>query len=138
MNVKKKISIIGAGTIGTALGNILSENGCGEVLLLSVEEKVVSSINEEHINARYFPGYHLRHELRATTDVSQLKDSSVIFLAIPSVVLLDYLKSLGIGCQVGYRDNAKKRDNTLIVRGIRSGDREKIPATFQNFKVKVE
>ena len=52
--------------------------------------------------------------------------------------LLDYLKSLGIGCKVGYRDNAKKRDNTLIVRGIRSGDREKIPATFQNFKVKAE
>jgi glycerol-3-phosphate dehydrogenase (NAD(P)+) len=94
MNVKKKISIIGAGTIGTALGNILSENGCGEVMLLSVEENVVSSINEQHINARYFPGYHLHHELRATTDISQLKDSSLIFLAIPSVVLLDYLKSI--------------------------------------------
>jgi hypothetical protein len=38
--------------------------------------------------------------------------------------LLDHLKSLGISCQVGYLDNAKKRDNTLIVIGIRSGDME--------------
>lgn len=94
MDVKKKISIIGAGAIGTALGNILSENGSGDVLLVSVEENVVRSINEQHINARYFPGYHLHTDLKATTDVSQLKGSSVIFLAIPSVVLLDYLKSI--------------------------------------------
>ncbi len=94
MNAKKKISIIGAGTIGTALGNILSENGCREVLLVSVEENVVKSINEQHINARYFPGHHLHTGLRATTDVSLMKGSSVIFLAIPSVVLFDYLNSI--------------------------------------------
>ncbi|MCX6287509.1 MAG: NAD(P)-binding domain-containing protein [Bacteroidetes bacterium] len=94
MKGKKKIAIIGAGTIGTALGNILSENGSGEVLLISIEENVVLSINDQHINARYFPGHHLHGDLKATTDVGQLKGSSVIFLAIPSVAMLDYLKSI--------------------------------------------
>ncbi|MCX6284546.1 MAG: hypothetical protein NTW31_09970 [Bacteroidetes bacterium] len=94
MKGKKKISIIGAGTIGTAIGTILSENSSGEVLLLSVEETVVGSINEQHINAKYFPGHHLHGDLKATTDVSRLTGSSVIFLAIPSVVMLDYLKSI--------------------------------------------
>jgi len=93
MKEKKKISVIGAGTIGTALGNILSENGC-EVLLLSIEDNVVRSINEQHINARYFPGHHLHSDLRATTDASLMNGSSVIFLAIPSVAMLDYLSSI--------------------------------------------
>jgi glycerol-3-phosphate dehydrogenase (NAD(P)+) len=101
MNAKKKISIIGAGTIGTALGNILSENGSGEVLLISVEENVVRSVNEQHINARYFPGYHLHSGLRAATDVSRLSDSSVIFLAIPSVALINYLSSISANIPSG-------------------------------------
>ena len=94
MKGNKKISIIGAGTIGTALGNILSENGAGEVILNSIEENVVRSINEQHINARYFPGHHLHVNLRATTDVAELNGSEVIFLAIPSVIMLDYVRSI--------------------------------------------
>jgi len=94
MKHKDKISIIGAGTIGTALGNILSENGAGEILLVSIEEGVVRSVNDHHINSRYFPGHHLHEDLRATSDISELQGSSVIFLAIPSVVLLDYLLSV--------------------------------------------
>ena len=94
MKARKKISVIGAGTIGTALGNILSENEAGEVILFSIEEKVVRSVNEDHVNSRYFPGYHLHPDLKAATDVSRLNGSAVIFLAIPSVVLLDYLRSI--------------------------------------------
>ena len=52
--------------------------------------------------------------------------------------LLDHLKTLGIGCQVGYAEKTKDRDNTLIVKGIRSGDRAKVPETFQDFKVRIE
>ena len=94
MEEKKKIIIIGAGTIGTALGNILSENSSGEIVLLSIEENVVRSINEQHINARYFPGHHLHQDLKATTDVSVMSGAMVIFLAIPSVIMLDYLRSI--------------------------------------------
>jgi len=97
MKGNNKIAIIGAGTIGTALGNILSENGSAEVLLISIEENVVRSINEQHINARYFPGHHLHSELKATSDIGQLKGNSVIFLAIPSVIMLDYLNSIRAG-----------------------------------------
>jgi len=87
-----KISIIGAGTIGTALGNILSENGSGEVILISIEENVVWSINEQHINARYFPGHHLHPDLKATTNPEFLKGSSVIFLAISTIVFCSSLR----------------------------------------------
>jgi glycerol-3-phosphate dehydrogenase (NAD(P)+) len=88
------ISFVGAGTIGTALGNIIAETDRHRVRLLSIEEKVVNSINSEGINTRYFPTLHLHPELKATTDAGQISDSDIIFLAIPSVFLMDYLASI--------------------------------------------
>jgi glycerol-3-phosphate dehydrogenase (NAD(P)+) len=88
------ISIIGAGTIGTALGNIIAESGMHQVKLLSIEEQVVNSINSEGINTKYFPTLHLHPSLKATNEAGQMMDSHIIFLAIPSVVLMDYMISL--------------------------------------------
>jgi glycerol-3-phosphate dehydrogenase (NAD(P)+) len=94
MKLNKNISIIGAGTIGTAIGNILAENGKGGVLLHSVEEAVVNSINNKHVNSRYFPGFHLHPDLKASLDNRLLHEASIIFLAIPSVSLMGYLRSI--------------------------------------------
>ncbi len=88
------ISFIGAGTIGTALGNIIAATENHKVKLLSIEEEVVNSINSEGINAKYFPTLHLHPSLKATTDTGQIKNSDIIFLAIPSVVLMDYMESI--------------------------------------------
>jgi len=94
MKDKKNITFIGAGMIGTALGNILAENDSGNVLLHSIEKTVVRSISEIHINTKYFPTLHLHSSLKATTDNRGIHTSDVIFLAIPSVVLLEYLKEI--------------------------------------------
>jgi glycerol-3-phosphate dehydrogenase (NAD(P)+) len=94
MKKMKKTVLVGAGTIGTALGNILAEIGNTEVLLLSVEEKVVHSVNQLHINSRYFPGHHLHPRLKASYDPAVLKGASVVFLAIPSVAIIEYLLSI--------------------------------------------
>ena len=94
MKEKETITFIGAGMIGTALGNILAENGAGNVLLHSIEKEVVKSITETGINAKYFPTLQLHSSLQATTDNRRLHNSGVIFLAVPSAILLDYLKSI--------------------------------------------
>lgn len=88
------ICFIGAGTIGTALGNILAENGSGDILLHSVEPGIVRAINETHINSKYFPTLRLHPAVRATGDDDQLGNAGIIFLAIPSVVMTDYLLSI--------------------------------------------
>jgi glycerol-3-phosphate dehydrogenase (NAD(P)+) len=88
------ITFIGAGTIGTALGNILAENGTGNILLHSVEPKVVDDINSTHVNTKYFPTLHLHPSLVATTDDSRLTSSGIIFLGIPSTILIGYLKGI--------------------------------------------
>ena len=93
-NQQYNIALIGAGTIGTALGNILAEAGLESILLLSIEHQVVENINHTHINSKYFPTLHLHPGLVATTDERMLEHCKIIFLAIPSVVMIDYLKKI--------------------------------------------
>ena len=67
-NQREKIAIIGAGTIGTALGNILAGTGKATILLHSIEKPIVESINRVHINTKYFPALQLHPDLQATRD----------------------------------------------------------------------
>jgi glycerol-3-phosphate dehydrogenase (NAD(P)+) len=90
MNIRN-ITIIGGGTIGTALGNTLAKKQENEILILSIEKDVIDSINETRYNAKYFPGIRLSRYLRATGDESVLANSDAIFLAIPSNVTVEYV-----------------------------------------------
>jgi glycerol-3-phosphate dehydrogenase (NAD(P)+) len=87
-----KIAFIGAGAIGTSLGNSLVKNPSLDVTLVSIEEEVVSSINEDHINRKYFPGITLNHRLKATLSTDPVKTAYILFMAIPSVETVHYLK----------------------------------------------
>ena len=91
---RQKIVFIGAGTIGTALGNIITETGRSDVILHSIEPGVVDTINNTSINNKYFPTIRLDPILKATTENGVLSLADVIFLAIPSVILIDYLTGI--------------------------------------------
>jgi len=86
-----KICIVGAGSIGTALGNALAVRPELNVCLLSIEREVVNTITTEHINQKYFPNIRLNPRLKATTNVHVLEDTNLIFLAIPSVNTEEYV-----------------------------------------------
>jgi len=88
----KNIVFLGAGSIGTALGNSLAVRQDLNVSLLSVEPDVVETINNSHINQKYFPNIRLSQALLATTDNNILKDAGVVFIAIPSVAVVDYMQ----------------------------------------------
>ncbi len=85
------ICIIGAGSIGTALGNALVQNRNLKVTLLSIEKDTVKNINTENINKKYFPNILLNKKLKATTEINILNNSEIIFLAIPSSQVIRYL-----------------------------------------------
>lgn len=91
---KEQITFIGAGAIATALGNILAEKTGYRVILHSIDDDVVHSITTNHLNPNYFPSIHLHTSLKATTNNQVLRDSSLLFLAIPSVSLIGYLDSI--------------------------------------------
>jgi len=88
----KNIVIIGAGAIGTALGNSILKNQGLDVTLVSIEPDVVDSINQYHINHKYFPAVALNPILKATLDKHTITGADLLFMAIPSVETVRYLQ----------------------------------------------
>jgi len=90
----QNIVFLGAGSIGTSLGNSLAVRDDLNVSLLSVEQDVVDTITSKHINQKYFPNIRLSHSLKATTNEEILKNAGVVFIAIPSVAVVDYMQNI--------------------------------------------
>ena len=79
----EKVGIIGAGSLGTALAQIVSQN-VDEVCLYLRREELANTINETGINNEYYPNTKLEKNIIATNDYNDLKDCNIIFLSIPS------------------------------------------------------
>lgn len=94
MKQKNQTSIvfIGSGAIATSLGNILAADDDNTVYMLSIEQDVIESVNNRHINSNYFPGIQLHPHLKAGDDKTKLSNADLIFLAIPSSTIVAYLK----------------------------------------------
>ena len=79
-----KISVLGAGSWGTALALLLSNNG-HEVTLWSVIEQEVEMLKDKREHESKLPGVKLPEEMEITTDLEGcLKDPDVAVLAVPS------------------------------------------------------
>lgn len=91
---QQNVVIIGAGVIGTALGNVLAARNDLNVTLHSVESDSVEEINRDHFNSRYFPTLKLHERLTATGGNNILETAGLVFLAIPSGVIMEYIQTL--------------------------------------------
>lgn len=81
--MEKRATVLGAGAWGTAISNLLAENGC-DVTLWCYESDVASEINNQKTNSRYLPDLKLHEKVRATSDIAQaLNFSSIVVEAIP-------------------------------------------------------
>lgn len=87
----RKIVFIGSGAIATAIGDVLAAKNKDEIYLLSIENEVIEMVNTRHVNTTYFPKCKLNENLKATNDKNVLLEANVIFLAIPSNVVVGYL-----------------------------------------------
>jgi len=92
MEDKIKICFVGSGTISTALANVMAQKPNHEVFLLSVEQEVVDSVSNDHINRKYFPNVILHKSLKATFDKNILTEADIIFFGIPSNVVVSYVR----------------------------------------------
>jgi glycerol-3-phosphate dehydrogenase len=88
------IIVLGAGTFGTAIGNELSVNKDNNVILFSRNKDKVNEINTLHTNKSCFPNKHLTKSLSATLDKNKIKNADVIFIALPSSVIIEILNAL--------------------------------------------
>lgn len=90
-----KISVIGAGSWGTALSILLHNNG-HEVTTWSIIEEEVKMLNEKREHASKLPGVKIPDEIEFTTDLeASLKGRDVVVLAVPSPFTRSTAHSMG-------------------------------------------
>ncbi|WP_125704780.1 NAD(P)H-dependent glycerol-3-phosphate dehydrogenase [Lacticaseibacillus daqingensis] len=80
----KKVAVLGAGSWGTVLANLLVENG-HEVALWTHDATQVPEINDHHTNQHYLPDFQLHETLQATADLpAAIAGADVILFVVPT------------------------------------------------------
>ncbi len=89
-----KIAVIGAGSWGTTLANLLSEKG-HKVDLWVREEEVYHQIKKERVNKIFLPDMELVPQLNPVSSYEEaLAEKELILLAVPSHVFREVLNNI--------------------------------------------
>ncbi|MDO5792699.1 MAG: NAD(P)H-dependent glycerol-3-phosphate dehydrogenase [Turicibacter sp.] len=115
----KNITVVGAGSWGTALAQVLCDNK-NNVMLYDLNQDVVNDINQNHQNSRFFADLKLPSSLVATTNLKEaLKDAQMILLSVPTKVIRAVLKSIN-----------QELDHSVIIinasKGIEPGTHKRV------------
>lgn len=94
MRRKNNIVVAGGGVFGTSMAERLAWNSENHVVIHSVEQDVVQTINGQHRNVKYFPTRFLNMNLTASGDYSVFGDADAIFLVIPSKAIVSFSQEM--------------------------------------------
>lgn len=90
----ENVTILGAGSWGTALANVLAENG-HNTLLWTHRIDQANEINEQHTNDKYLPNVQLPSQLTATANLQEaLNHSDIIVVAVPTKAIQEVCHSM--------------------------------------------
>ncbi|QJD70972.1 NAD(P)H-dependent glycerol-3-phosphate dehydrogenase [Marinobacterium sp. LSUCC0821] len=92
MATVSKVAVLGGGSFGTVIANLVAEKGIPAHLWVRTPE-TADAINQSRVNSRYVPKLTLADSLLASSDIeSVLSGAEVVFIAIPSSSFRSVLK----------------------------------------------
>jgi glycerol-3-phosphate dehydrogenase (NAD(P)+) len=84
MGDSRSVAVLGGGSFGTVIGNIIAANG-HRVRLWMRNADLASEINAGRENSEYLPGYQLHENLFATALLDEaIGEADILFVAVPS------------------------------------------------------
>lgn len=93
-NKSKPIAVLGAGSWGTALAMLLSQNG-HQVNLWSHNEKHAEAMQKEHCNSHYLANLLFPKTLSVTSNLEKaIKDADEILIVVPSHAFRSTVKNI--------------------------------------------
>lgn len=133
--MRKKASVIVAGSWGTALASVIADNEY-DVMIWSRNEEQVKEINEQHTNHRFLKEVKLSERIRATTSLQEaLEGSKAVVLVVPSAGMRDVVSQLRpfitnemliIHATKGFEPNTLQRMSHVIADELPDYDRNRI------------
>ncbi len=91
---EKTVGVIGGGAWGTGLAQALAR-GNHKVQIWALEDEVVESINKEHENKKFLPGYTLSDRITCSKDIIEVATGKeFLIIASPSLYLASTLKKI--------------------------------------------
>jgi glycerol-3-phosphate dehydrogenase (NAD(P)+) len=79
-----RVAVLGGGSFGTVIANIVAHNGHAVTLWMRNDERA-DIVNASRENPTYLPGYELDPGLQATTDLQlSVATADIVFVAVPS------------------------------------------------------
>lgn len=136
--MSNKIAVLGAGSWGSMLANLLVGNN-EEVMLWSRDSEQVVTMNRWHINPQYMKDFKYSPDLKATDDMEEaVRDAEYILMVIPTkglrevagnlnkiLVKLDQ-KPLLIHATKGLEQETYKRPSQMLAEEIDEDHRQDI------------
>ncbi|WP_336991909.1 NAD(P)H-dependent glycerol-3-phosphate dehydrogenase [Bacillus toyonensis] len=80
----KKVTVLGAGSWGTALSIVLADNGY-KVRLWGNKIEQIQEINEKHTNEMYLPGVYLSEKIKGYESLTDaMEETDTVLLVVPT------------------------------------------------------
>ena len=90
----KSVGVIGGGAWGTGMAQAIARGG-HQVQIWALEDEVVESINKEHENKKFLPGYKLSENITCSKDIIEVAiGKEFLIIASPSLYLASTISKI--------------------------------------------